>query len=229
MLRALRCAARHIVPRFPSAQADTPLIPREDLFGNPEKTYVQVSPDGKQLAWLAPLNGVLNVWVAPLGDLSAATPVTADKKRGIRSFLWAFDGVHLVYGQDEGGDENWHEFAVDVANRTAKDLTPFPGVRAELAGRSRKIRGEILITLNKRDPRYPDLFRVDLTTGALTLVAENPGFAGFEADESFNVRLAVKVTPDAGAEILRPKSQGWETFDCDSARGFAHHRNPHPR
>src|SRR5579871_3266719 len=93
------------------------LIPRQDLFGNPEKTGAEISPDGKWLAWLAPVNGVLNVWVAPIADINSGEPVTADKKRGIRFFFWAFDGVHLAYMQDEGGDENWHVYAVDVAKR----------------------------------------------------------------------------------------------------------------
>ncbi len=124
----------------------------------------EVSPDGKWIAWLAPKDGVMNVWVAPIDKPEAAAPVTDDKKRGIRMYHWSYDGVHLIYMQDEGGDENWHVYAVDVANRTTKDLTPFPGVRSSFAGRSRKIRGEILVTLNRRDKRYPDLFRADLAT-----------------------------------------------------------------
>ncbi len=199
-----------------SARAESkggvPLIPRQDLFGNPEKVSAALSPDGKWIAWLAPVNGVLNVWVAPIGNIEAAAPITEDKKRGIRSFLWTYDGVHLVYVQDEGGDENWHVYAVDVAQRKTRDLTPFPGVRAAPAGRSRKIRGEILVTLNKRDPRYSDLFRVDLLSGAMTVVAENPGYAYFLTDDNFIPRLAWKSTPQGGAEILRAKDQGFEPW-----------------
>jgi dipeptidyl aminopeptidase/acylaminoacyl peptidase len=208
LLAALFC----VISLPATGQEGPPLIPREDLFGNPDKADAQISPNGKWLAWLAPVHGVLNVWVAPIGDPAAAVPITADTKRGIRIYLWAFDGVHLAYMQDEGGNENWHVYAVNVEKRTAKDLTPFPDVRAVLAGRSRKVREEVLITLNKRDPRYPDLVRVNLSTGALTLVAENPGFAGFEADEEFTPRLAVKITPSGGSEILRPKGQRWEPW-----------------
>src|SRR5262249_16001993 len=168
-----------------------PLIPREDLFGNPERAGAQISPNGRWLAWLAPLNGVLNVWVAPMGDSAAAVPVTADTQPGIKIYQWAFDGVHLAYMQDEAGNENWHVYAVNVEKHTAKDLSPFADVHAVLTGRSRKVREEMLITLNKRDPRYPDLFRVNLTTGTLTLVAQNLGFAGFETDEEFTPRLAL--------------------------------------
>ncbi len=194
------------------AKTGFPLIPRQDLFGNPEKSAAEVSPDGKWIAWLAPAGGVMNVWVAPIGKLEAAAPVTADKKRGIRMYRWSYDGVHLIYMQDEGGDENWHVYAVNVAARATKDLTPFPGVRAAFAGSSRKIPGEILVTHNARDKRYPDLFRVDLNGGDPKLVAENPGFAEFETDDTFIPRLASKATPDGGETILRKKDEGWEPW-----------------
>jgi dipeptidyl aminopeptidase/acylaminoacyl peptidase len=194
------------------AKSEPPLIPRQDLFGNPEKSAAEVSPDGKWIAWLAPVDGVMNVWVSPIGKPEAAAPVTADKKRGIRMYVWAYDGVHLIYMQDEGGDENWHVYAVDVAARTTKDLTPFSGVRAAFAGRSRKIPAEILVTHNARDKRYPDVFRVDLRGGELKLVAENPGFSSFETDDTFTPRLASKPTPDGGETILRKKDESWEPW-----------------
>lgn len=203
------------------ARAEVPLIPREDLFGNPDKIAAEVSPDGKWIGWLAPKDGVMNVWVAPLGRLDEAVPVTDDKKRGIRMYHWSYDGAHLIYMQDEGGDENWHVYAVDVANRTTADLTPFPGVQASFAGRSRKIPGEILVTLNRRDKSYPDLFRVNLTTRELKLVAENPGFSGFETDDAFVPRLASKPTPDGGDEILRAKGDAWEPWLRISAEDAA--------
>ncbi len=198
---------------FPArAEGRLPLIPRQDLFGNPEKSMAEVSPDGKRIAWLAPKDGIMNVWVAPVDKPEAAVPVTDDTKRGIRFYHWSYDGVHLIYMQDEGGDEDWHVYAVDVANRTTKDLTPFPGVRSSFAGRSRKIRGEILVTLNRRDKSYPDLYRADLSTGELKLVAENPGFSGFETDDTFTPRLASKPTDDGGEEILRPNGDKWEPW-----------------
>ncbi len=202
-----------VVFALPARAGDeAPLIPRQDLFGNPEKSMAEVSPDGKWIAWLAPKDGVMNVWVAPIGNPEAAVPVTDDRKRGIRMYHWSYDGVHLIYMQDEGGDENWRVYAVDVANRTTKDLTPFPGVRGSFAGRSRKIPGEILVTLNRRDKRYPDLFRVDLATGELKLVAENPGFSHFQADDTFTPRLASKPTDDGGEEILRANGDKWEPW-----------------
>jgi hypothetical protein len=82
------------------------LIPRKDIFGNPTRTLPAISPDGKNIAYIAPRDGVLNVFVAPRDNIGGAKPVTADKKRGIRGFSWAENSKQLIYTQDEGGDEN---------------------------------------------------------------------------------------------------------------------------
>src|SRR5271165_4329705 len=102
----------------------TPLIPREVLFGNPERADPQISPDGTQLGYLAPVDGVLNVWIRTLGK-SDDRAVTADKHRGIRNFLWQYDNRHILYTQDLGGDENWRLYQTDIASKQTKDLTPF--------------------------------------------------------------------------------------------------------
>ena len=102
-----------------------PLIPRDVLFGNPEKADPQLSPDGAHLAYLAPLEGVLNVWVGPV-DGDVFRPVTRDTDRGIRAYFWAHDGEHLLYLQDVGGDENWHLFKVHLERGTIEDVTPLP-------------------------------------------------------------------------------------------------------
>ena len=102
------------------------------MFGNPEKTQARLSPDGKYISFIAPRDGVLNVWLAERGKLDAAKPITHDQKRGIRQHYWAFDNRHVLYLQDADGDENWHVYAVDVVNGTEKDLTPYKGARADL-------------------------------------------------------------------------------------------------
>ena len=106
------------------------LIPRKVLFGNPERISPQISPDGTRLAWIAPREGVLNVWVAPIGtsgvDWDAAVAVTDDTDRGIRGYAWAWDGRHLMYVQDTGGDENWRLYDVDLETPAAADGQPRP-------------------------------------------------------------------------------------------------------
>jgi len=109
-------------PTMPSSPA---LIPRDTLFGNPDKAALRVSPDGKHIAYLAPVNNVLNVWVAPADRPEAARPVTRDTGRGVQMYFWAYTNQHVVYLQDEGGDENWKVHVVDLASVTSRDVTPF--------------------------------------------------------------------------------------------------------
>jgi dipeptidyl aminopeptidase/acylaminoacyl peptidase len=198
-----------------------PLIPRAHLFGNPTKAQARISPDGRLLSWLAPVEGVLNLWVAPVDALAEAAPITQDRKRGIRNHIWTYDGRHLVYAQDEGGNEDFHLYAVDPQSREIRDLTPFEGVTAMVNRVSRKLRDRMLIGLNLRDKRFHDLHLVDLATGALTLVQENPGLAGFVTDELMTPHLAIKDMPDGAREILRRGEGGWSswfTFAPEDAR-----------
>jgi len=191
----------------------TGLIPREVLFGNPDKTSPRISPDGKYLSFLAPRDGVMNVWVAPIDKIEAAQPVTADKKRGIRAYFWAFTGRHILYIQDKEGDEDFHVFAVDLDKKETKNLTPLKKVRAQIYGVSYKFPKEILIGLNNRDPRFHDVYKVNLETGDKKLIQENPEFSSFVVDDEYRVRFASKFTPDGGNLYLKPDDKGgWSDF-----------------
>ncbi len=179
------------------------LIPRQVLFGNPERISPRISPDGSALAWIAPHDGVLNVWLAPVSrehgvDWAAARVVTDDTDRGIRMFGWAHDGRHLLYLQDAGGDENWRLHDVDLQTMTRRDLTPFDGVQARLVAGDKKFPTEVLVALNRDDPRLHDVYRLDLVTGKLTLEVKNPGFIGWVADSRLAVRAAAQPLGDGG-------------------------------
>lgn len=204
-------------PPAQAAQKDAwpvPLIPRTVIFGNPDKAGPQISPDGTRLAYLAEVDGVLNVWVGPVDDPAKAKPVTADKKRGIRSYFWAFDNRHILYIQDKDGDENWHVYATDLTNDETRDLTPLPGVQARIEGVSHKLPGDIMVGLNDRDAKLHDVYRVNIATGDRKLVQQNDGYVGFVTDDDFNVRLATKITPDGGKEIMQPAEEGtnWVSY-----------------
>lgn len=203
------------------------LIPRAHLFGNPSKASTQISPDGRLLSWLAPVDGVLNVWVAPVETPHEAQPVTGDRGSGIRMHRWAYDGRHLLYLQDRDGDENYRIYAVDLASQITRDLTPFDGVTAGIRGVSRRVRDRILVALNRRDPRFHDLHTIDLATGEIALVEENPGFASFVTDSHYKVHLAVRHAPDGSREILRRAGGAWTpwiTFAPEDARvSFPNH------
>jgi dipeptidyl aminopeptidase/acylaminoacyl peptidase len=191
--------------------ADVPLIPRERFFGNPEKARARLSPDGKRLAFVAPVEGVLNVWVSPDDDPSKAKPITFDKHRGITSYFWAFTSQHILYSQDKNGDENDHIYCVYLDSGTIKDLTDLPKVKAEIDSVSERFPSEIVVGLNDRDPRFHDLHRVNILTGERKILQQNPGLAGFLTDDDYHVRFAVNITPDAGQELLKPAAGGkWE-------------------
>ena len=183
------------------------LIPRSVLFGNPERTSPRISHDGSSLAWIAPRDGVLNVWVAPIGgpsgvDWAAARPVTEDRDRGVRVFGWAWDGRHLLYVQDVGGDENWRLYDVDLETGARRDLTPFEKIHATIIGSSKRRPAEVLVGINADNPQLHDVYRLDLETGALVKEIENPGYAGWLADEDLVVRCAMAPLPDGSLDVL---------------------------
>ena len=186
------------------------LIPRSVLFGNPERLAPRISPNGKMLAYLAPLDGVMNVYirsaiapadVAPGGDTDDR-PITSSAKRGIMFYFWQQDSEHILYIQDQGGDENWRVYQTNVETRETRDLTPFENVQAQILALDPRFPDVALLRLNQRDARVHDVYRVDLKTGELTLVVENAeGFAVHRADNQLRVRAAQKMLPNGGTEI----------------------------
>jgi dipeptidyl aminopeptidase/acylaminoacyl peptidase len=183
------------------------LIPLPVLFGNPERVSPRISPDGSQLAWIAPHENVLNVWLAPIStdegvDWDAAQVITDDADRGIRMFAWAHDGRHLLYLQDTGGDENWRLHDVDLQTMQRRDLTPFDGVQAQVIALERKFPTEILVGMNRDNAELHDVYRLDLVTGELAKEVENPGFVGWIADAQLQVRAGFAPQPDGGITMM---------------------------
>lgn len=197
-----------------------PLIPREVLFGNPERTAPKISPDGKRLAWLAPdEKNVLQVWVSTAGK-DDARKVTADPKRGIRQYAFAYDDRTLLYLQDADGDENFHVYGVDLQTGSVRDYTPFQGVRAELIQVSPKITDRILVGMNLRDRKVFDAHRIDLRTGAVTLETENPGdVPAMYATDDLLVRGLGATLPDGGTE-LRVRAGAGQPFRTVAKVGY---------
>lgn len=189
-----------IFPAQAFAQLPT-LIPREVLFGNPVKAGPQISPDGRMLSYLAPSDGVLNIWVRTIGKTDDHV-ITNDKKRPIRRYFWQQDSSHIIYLQDVGGNENWHVFQADLNTKEARDLTPFKDVAAQIVDVDPNFPNQILVGLNDRDKRWHDVYRVDLKTGKAELDTQNPGdVAGWETDNSMQVRAAQIALSDGGTEI----------------------------
>ncbi len=183
--------------------AEVPLIERAKLFGNPTRAAARISPDGQWLAWIAPRDGVMNVWVAPLADLAQARALTDEKQRPIRSAFWSPDSKTVLYVNDKGGDENYLLYGVSVAGGAAKSYTPFEKTRVRVMAISPQVKDRILVAVNNRDPRYHDVYSLDMASGQLTLVLKNEGYGRLLADAGLNVRLAQKSRPDGGAEFFR--------------------------
>ena len=183
-----------------------PLIPVEHFFENPERVGAQISPDGSRLGYLAPQEGRLNVWVRPLdGGDEDAVCVTHDHVRGITAWQWSRDARRILYLQDRGGDEDFHLHVADLDRPAdpARDLTPFEGVRVLLVDVPLHDPTHVLVAMNRRDPSAFDVHRLDLVSGDLEMVAENPGnIADWVTDQEGRLLAAAAQTPDGDTEIL---------------------------
>ncbi len=192
-----------------------PLIPRETLFGNPERTRPQLSPDGKYLAYIAPdEKNVLQVWLRTVGQ-DDNRKLTDDQKRGIRMYFWTYNAEQLIYQQDSDGDENFHLYSVNIQSDIVRDLTPFQGVKAQVIDLDPEFPNEVLVGLNLKDRQKFDVYRINLNNGAVEFDTENPGnIVSWTADAKFQVRAATAATPDGGYELLvrETADNSWETI-----------------
>jgi dipeptidyl aminopeptidase/acylaminoacyl peptidase len=210
-LAGLAACAHHVVPGHTAstsvlapvvsakAQPYQTLIPRGVLFGNPDRTNVQLSADGRLIAFLAPDEGVLNLWVAPVEQPAEAHVVTHDRERGVRVYFWSYTNDDLLYLQDQKGDENFHLLQVHLPDATCRDLVPIEGVRVEVLGVSPRRPSTIVVGVNDRDPAFHDIYTIDLGSAEKKLVYKNiEGFAGFFLDHDLEPRLAARMTGEGG-------------------------------
>jgi dipeptidyl aminopeptidase/acylaminoacyl peptidase len=190
-----------------------PLLDRELFFGDPEISGAQLSPDGKYLSFLKPLDGTRNVWVKKLEEpFDKARPITDDTKRPITSYFWSRDSKFVLYAQDQAGDENYNVFAVDPAAANAegrkvpaaRNLTDAKGARAQINAVPRSDPDLLYVGLNDRDAKWHDLYKVKISTGERTLVRKNEDkIAGWVFDNKDQLRLAVRITDNGTTEVLR--------------------------
>lgn len=179
-----------------------PLIPRAVLFGEPDKVHVRISPDGTKLAYFAPANGVLNIWVKTLGT-EDDHPITHETKRGLAGFSWAYNNGTILYGKDDDGDENWHIWKVCLESGIEEDLTPFANVQASICALDKHFPDEALISMNKDNAKLFDIYRLNLLTGNLTSVTQNQGnISGWIPDSQFCLRAATVAEQDGSVTLL---------------------------
>lgn len=213
---ALAGAALPLLSAWPAgrAQAAAELVPRSVFFDNPDVGSVSVSPDGWTVAWLAPVDGVRNLFVARIDDLKSARPVTRVTDRNLAPFYrWAQTNRHLVFFQERDGDENWRASSVNIHSGAIVPLTPPQGVRSFVQEIDRKFPTDMLMRHNQRDKRYFDLYRVNIVNGSSDLLYENTEYTGLITDGDFQLRLGVRFAKDGSAEVLERHATGsWSPF-----------------
>jgi dipeptidyl aminopeptidase/acylaminoacyl peptidase len=188
-----------------------PLIPLRDFFRNPERTGYQISPSGASIAFLRPYENRLNIWVQSAGG-GEARRITAVTERDITSYFWKTD-QHILFFQDSGGDENFHAFSVDPKGGDVRDLTPLPGVQVRLVDDLHDHPSEVIVALNQRNREIFDAYRLNVETGELGIVAENPGTIDhWVTDHDGNIRAAT-TTDGVNTSLLYRDSneQSWRT------------------
>lgn len=190
-----------------------PLIPRHVLFDNPDHASPQISKDGRYLAYLAPWEGVLNIWYYDVLLNTQPQSLTHDKGRGIRAYGWAGTNSHIVYIQDTNGDEDWQIFVLEIAPQTIRCLTPEKAISAQIVASSIHYPHEMIVGINHRNPELHDYYRINILTGERTLVLENPGFAGVEFDNNLDLRFATKINTHGGLTLLLFESETWKPFE----------------
>ena len=200
------------------AGSPPPLIPREVLFGNPEIISVSLSPDGRRISYLAPDQGVLNLWVQELDGDVPARVLTRQRDRPQRSAFWTPDGRYLISSRDGDGDENTVLVRIDPATGEKRDLTPANQVKAYLVGADREAPSELVVGLNDRDPRFHDLYVIDVDSGEKRLLYRSTDDGRQVSVEWLNGAwhpvLRSQVLPDGGlsVELRLPGETSWRPF-----------------
>jgi dipeptidyl aminopeptidase/acylaminoacyl peptidase len=196
------------------AEKQVPLIPREVIFGNPEKAAPSISLDGKMLAYLAPVNNVLNVWIRTIG-MEDDRVITKDTDRGIQIYFWAADNRHVMYLQDTGGNENWRLYAVNIETDEIRELTPYDEVQVRIVDRDKNFPDDLLVAMNKENPQVHDVYHLDIPSGELKMVAKNPGnIVDWLTDRQMKIRGAMIPTPAGGFDLMIRETEDaeWQKF-----------------
>jgi dipeptidyl aminopeptidase/acylaminoacyl peptidase len=185
------------------------LVPRRLFYDAPGYAKVTISPDGSKIAFLAPVDGVQNVWIAPLSDPQAGKPVTKIDDRDVLNQLWwPGDNEHVIFCREHAGAEDWQTHCVDIETGTVRALSPGPGVKSMVHQVSARFPGELLIAHNQRDKAYFDIYRVNAATAESTLLFRNDSFAELFTDSQFNVRFGIRYRDGGSWDVVTATGEG---------------------
>ncbi len=204
-----------------------PLLDRELIFGNPEYARSQISPDGKYISFIRPLDGTMNVWVKGVDEaFEAARPLTAETARPVQQYFWSRDSKYIMFVQDQSGDENFNVYAVNPADKpaagskvpSARNITAGKGVRAIIQSVPKSDSDAIIVGINERDKAWHDIYKVKISTGERTLIKENKDrLQGLIFDNADKLRLSLRSPQNGDTEILRLNDDGTSTviYSCN--------------
>lgn len=202
-----------LAPAYATTVQNTPLPARRLFFRDPDRSSVRLSPDGRNIAWREPRDGVLNLMVAPSTEPARSRPITHAKDRSVAgNFFWAWTNKHIVFF-DTVGDENYHAYSVDLDTGTATALTPRGAVRSFVQQRARRFPNEMLFGVNARDHKLFDIVRINVVTGESQPFFQNPGFERIYTASDFAVHFGRRFMPDGSVEVQRWEPDGtWSEF-----------------
>lgn len=192
----------------------TPLIPRTELFGNPEKSNAQISPDGSFISWLAPKDGLLTIWLAPRDNIEDTFCLLDKISQGINRYKWSKNSNYLLYFKDNDGDENWQIYAIHIKTKKTINLINIEGVNAEIVKMSWHYPEHILVGMNDRDPHWHDIYKINITNGERErFILNDDAYASFTFDENYEVKLAEKMLEIDNTRIFYTfKNHKWQEF-----------------
>ncbi len=183
-----------------SAASAAPLVERTKLLFNSSRQFTRISPDGQWISWLAPHEGVMNLWIAPTASPQQSRVLTHESTDAVSRPVWTPDSTSLIYTMDRGGKQNFTLYMISATGGEARALPP-QDTRAQIVAISPLVKDRVLVSLNSRERRWPDIYSLDLGSGDLTLLLQNDGYSRFVADPNLEVRAAIRPRGDGGADV----------------------------
>lgn len=179
---------------------DSPRAAFGNLLPQYGKTGYQISPDGKYFSYMAPYESRRNIFVQPV-DGKDAVRITSETERDLAGYFWANDH-RILYLKDTGGDENFQLYGVDIDGSNPQAYTAIPGVRTQIIDPLEEIDSLMIIGTNQRNPMIFDPYRLNLSTGEMTMLCENPGdIQGWQTDHDGKLRVAYAIVDGVNTQI----------------------------
>ncbi|MCD8483002.1 MAG: hypothetical protein LR015_10285 [Verrucomicrobia bacterium] len=187
------------------------VIPAEDFFRTPQFRDFTISPDGNSIAMIGEWNSRQNLFVFDLATREGRR-ITSYRRNNVLGVTWA-NNERILYFMDDDGNESLGIFAVNRDGSRPRVLVrPFSG-RPQGVGAFRRTviidrlvnePNHVLVTNNDRHLEYPDVFRMNINTGDMSIVLRNPGdVLGWSTDWDGVIRFAAFSDRNSGVSGVR--------------------------